>query len=146
VLEDIDEAVDEVLEAVGGGRVELQRRIGGYREVPQGVGPGWRRGHLLELLVWVELGALALTPDGEGRDRPQLFLVVALLLGDAACIVPPRNANSLANAVARLLDMSSFERQALGRIARERVERNFSIDIAANKFFTLYKMLILGPH
>ncbi len=70
----------------------------------------------------------------------------ALLLGDAACIVPPRNANSLANAVARLLDMSSFERQALGRIGRERVERNFSIDIAANKFFTLYKMLILGPH
>lgn len=66
----------------------------------------------------------------------------AFLLGDAGQVVPVRDAVALAQAVSHLLDMSEPERKALGVKGRMRVENEFSIAAAAQRFNNLYEELL----
>jgi glycosyltransferase involved in cell wall biosynthesis len=62
-----------------------------------------------------------------------------LVVGDAGVIVPPRDAAALAHAIQGMLDRGPEARAALGRAARERIETNFTIAKAAERFAALYE-------
>lgn len=66
----------------------------------------------------------------------------AFLLGDAGPVVPPRDAVALAQAVSHVLDLPEPERKALGAKGRLRVENDFSMAAAAQKFNNLYQALL----
>lgn len=66
----------------------------------------------------------------------------AFLLGDAGPVVPARNSAALAQAVSHLLDTPEPERKALGGKGRLRVESEFSMAAAAQKFNNLYQELL----
>lgn len=66
----------------------------------------------------------------------------AFLLGDAGQVVPARDAVALAQAVSHLLNMSEPERKALGVKGRMRVENEFSMAAAAQRFNNLYEELL----
>ena len=66
----------------------------------------------------------------------------AVLLGDAGEVVPARNSEALAEAVARLLKLSKAERQDIGRRGQERVQSKFSMDASARRFADLYEELM----
>lgn len=52
------------------------------------------------------------------------------------------NAESLAQALQELLELSDEELQAMGQAARERVKNNFDIDVIADKYIQLFKQHI----
>ena len=64
--------------------------------------------------------------------------------GDMALLVPAKNAGALAAAMIAMMRKSAAERAALGRAARERIERDFSIEAAAEKWDALYAR-VAGP-
>lgn len=66
----------------------------------------------------------------------------ALLMGDAGIAVAPRDPHALADAWAGLIDGGAAARRALGRLARQRIEENFTLDAAVRRYETLYE---LGP-
>lgn len=66
----------------------------------------------------------------------------AVLLGDAGFVVPPRDAVALADAMARMLALPKAEQQALGRKGQVRVQSQFSMDAAAQRFNHLYEQLM----
>jgi glycosyltransferase involved in cell wall biosynthesis len=66
----------------------------------------------------------------------------AVLLGDAGPVVPARNAEALAEAMAHWVQMPQSVRQALGRKGQERVQSQFTMDAAARRFNDLYKELM----
>ena len=66
----------------------------------------------------------------------------AVLLGNTGPVVPARDADALAAAMALWVQMPRAERQAFGRKAQERVQSQFSLDTAAQQFNDLYKELM----
>lgn len=66
----------------------------------------------------------------------------AFLLGEAGPVVPPRDAVALAQAVSHVLDMPEPARKALGAKGRLRVESEFSMAAATQKFNNLYQALL----
>jgi glycosyltransferase involved in cell wall biosynthesis len=66
----------------------------------------------------------------------------AYLLGDAGLVVPARNAAALANAVSQMLDLPEYERKAWGQKGRVRIETEFSMAVAAQRFNDLYDELL----
>jgi glycosyltransferase involved in cell wall biosynthesis len=64
------------------------------------------------------------------------------LVGEAGRIVPARDAGALGNAMAAVMRMSAEERAALGRSARERMIRHFSMDARARDWERLYEEMI----
>jgi len=62
----------------------------------------------------------------------------ALVLGSPDWIIPSGDADILANAILRMLALPDYERNALGKIARQRVEENFTMRSATNHFLSLY--------
>ncbi len=66
----------------------------------------------------------------------------ALLLGDAGSVVPPRDSAALAQAISQVLEMPVAARKALGEKGRKRVEKEFSMPAAAQKFNHLYQELL----
>lgn len=66
----------------------------------------------------------------------------AFLLGDAGQVVPAADAVALAQAVSHVLDMPVPDRKALGAKGRLRVENEFSMAAAAQKFNNLYQALL----
>ncbi|MCF8033676.1 MAG: glycosyltransferase [Desulfarculaceae bacterium] len=55
------------------------------------------------------------------------------VLGDAGRVVPPGDPAALAQALGGLLALPSREREALGRAARQRVEKNYSVKSLADR-------------
>lgn len=66
----------------------------------------------------------------------------ALLVGETAAVIDPRQPAQLAAALGRLLAASPLERQALGRQARSRIEEHFSISAVAAQYASLYRDMI----
>jgi glycosyltransferase involved in cell wall biosynthesis len=62
----------------------------------------------------------------------------AHLVGDTGIMVPPRDPDALAGGLLRLLALSTEERAELGRRARIRVERLFSMASVAERYAQLY--------
>lgn len=62
----------------------------------------------------------------------------ARLVGDTGSVVAPRDPSALAAAVGALLDLDASAREALGDRARERVEREYSLDAVVGLYERLY--------
>jgi glycosyltransferase involved in cell wall biosynthesis len=63
----------------------------------------------------------------------------AAILGDAGIVVPARNPAALAAGWRELRDRGAEGRAALGRIGRQRVEREFSLDAVVARYEDLYR-------
>lgn len=61
--------------------------------------------------------------------------------GEGGLVVPPRDPVALADAMARLLDDAGL-REEMGRQARARVEREYSVDVAADFHQRFYQRLL----
>ncbi|MCP4112572.1 MAG: glycosyltransferase [Desulfobacteraceae bacterium] len=70
----------------------------------------------------------------------------AFIIADAGKVVPPGNAESLARAWLDMLLLSQQQRAELGRKARKRVENNFSVLKAVNRYERLYLELLSERH
>lgn len=62
-----------------------------------------------------------------------------VLLGETGLVVPKDLVTALADGLLRMLRYSRAERQALGMLARQRIEENFTLAHAVHKFEVLYR-------
>ena len=60
------------------------------------------------------------------------------IVGDTGTVVPPRDANALARALAAVAVMPSDERRKKGLMARDRIASQFSLGLALDRYFKLY--------
>ncbi|MBI1452601.1 glycosyltransferase [Acinetobacter sp. FL51] len=60
------------------------------------------------------------------------------IVQDLGSIVPPRNAQALADAILAYADKSEAEKQALKQATRERVEQNFSIATVSRQYMQVW--------
>jgi glycosyltransferase involved in cell wall biosynthesis len=67
------------------------------------------------------------------------------VIGPTGRIVPPRNASALAGAWRQVLGLPAYERMELARLARHRVQKNFSLPVIASLYETLHESLIGFP-
>ena len=65
------------------------------------------------------------------------------ILDGCGLLVPPGDANRLAEAVNRILDNQSFARK-LGRLGRSRVERVYSWDVIVRRTVSIYRAVLEG--
>lgn len=65
----------------------------------------------------------------------------AYIVGDEGTVVPPRDAEALADGLADLLSKSIEERRALGVLARARIEDNFALTDVARRYYEIYRDL-----
>lgn len=63
----------------------------------------------------------------------------AFIIGDTGIIIPARNADALAHALDTLIAAGCETRIRLGKAARQRILRNFSLDGVVNDYETLYE-------
>lgn len=68
----------------------------------------------------------------------------ALIIGSTGQIVPAQQPSSLAQAWAEILGLSAEQKSQLGREARLRIERNFSLPVIVRRYENLYKELVVG--
>jgi glycosyltransferase involved in cell wall biosynthesis len=61
------------------------------------------------------------------------------LVADTGLIVPSADPEALANAIIKLLDKPKAYRQNLGKLARQRIEKNFSIKSIVREYEQLYE-------
>ena len=67
------------------------------------------------------------------------------LLAATGLIVPPRNSQSLAEAILQILNTSPEKRLALGNSARQRIISNFSLDRMAGAYADIYEKISSSP-
>jgi len=67
------------------------------------------------------------------------------LVGETGRIVPAKSPESLAQAMLELMRTTAEERKRLGRTARERIERQFSMEAKADEWEALYRR-VLASH
>jgi glycosyltransferase involved in cell wall biosynthesis len=60
------------------------------------------------------------------------------VLDGAGYLVQPRDSRALADALMRAMSLSAPERQAMGRSARERIQRDYSLDRVISNWSSLY--------
>lgn len=63
----------------------------------------------------------------------------AKLVADTGLVVPSADSEALANAISELLDKPKAYRQNLGKLARQRIEKNFSIKSIVREYEQLYE-------
>lgn len=66
----------------------------------------------------------------------------ALLVGDTAVVVPPRDPKALADGLLRVLALTTAEREEMGRSAQARVRSNFSFAAIMKRFEQVYAEVI----
>jgi glycosyltransferase involved in cell wall biosynthesis len=64
------------------------------------------------------------------------------LVGEAGVIVPAKSPDALAQAMLALMRSTPEARRSLGRAARERILKNFSMDAKADEWEALYRTLL----
>lgn len=64
-----------------------------------------------------------------------------VILGDTGLVVPVRDSTALAHAITDFVDRGSEERERLGRIARGRIEREYSLPKIVHQYAALYLQL-----
>jgi glycosyltransferase involved in cell wall biosynthesis len=63
----------------------------------------------------------------------------ALIIGETGIVIPPKNGSALTKGLLSMLTKSDQERQALGRMARSRIEDNYSLPVIVDKYKSLYQ-------
>ncbi|MBB6285316.1 glycosyltransferase family 4 protein [Geobacillus subterraneus] len=66
----------------------------------------------------------------------------AYIVGDTGFVVPPEKPDLLAEAIIQFLNLSKNEREHLGKLARERVQNYFSLDLIVKKYEEVYINLL----
>jgi glycosyltransferase involved in cell wall biosynthesis len=69
---------------------------------------------------------------------------VCEFVGGAGTLVPAKDSSALAAAMLSVMRQPPDARQAQGRAARERIEKNFSMDSKADEWETLYSSILPG--
>jgi glycosyltransferase involved in cell wall biosynthesis len=64
------------------------------------------------------------------------------LVGDVGLMVPTRNAEALAQAMLHLMRLSAVARQQMSHEARERMVRQFNVDVRAGEWEELYRKML----
>ncbi len=64
------------------------------------------------------------------------------LVGDAGVLVPPKDSAALADAMLRVMHMSSDHRQTMGQAARKRINQHFDMNAKAEEWEALYARLL----
>ncbi len=67
---------------------------------------------------------------------------IAIIIGDTGQVVPPRNSSALADAWENMMRRSTEERKALGKAAREKVSREYTLESVIEKYEKLYQDVI----
>ncbi|CCH49650.1 glycosyltransferase family 4 protein [Pseudodesulfovibrio piezophilus] len=67
----------------------------------------------------------------------------ALLVGKTGTVIPPSDAEQLAEAILRLCRLSPSERERLGRRAREHIEKKFTLSHVVRHYEEIYEELII---
>lgn len=62
----------------------------------------------------------------------------AWIVGDTGIVVPPKDSKALANAWQKLIALNQEEREALGRLARVRIDKFFSLDSIVSDYEKFY--------
>ncbi len=65
----------------------------------------------------------------------------AVLVGDTGKVVPPRNPEALATALAELIDLGPDGRRRLGDAARQRIKAQFDLDTIVKQYERCYDEL-----
>jgi glycosyltransferase involved in cell wall biosynthesis len=65
----------------------------------------------------------------------------AYLVGDGGVVVPPNSPAEISSSVLRIMDMPTSAREALGELGQQRVRQEFSLEVAAARFLSLYRRL-----
>lgn len=68
----------------------------------------------------------------------------AVLTGDTAVLVPPKNEQALAQGILDVLTLSEKQREQMGLRAKERVMSEFSIEKAIARFDAVYQSILEG--
>lgn len=66
----------------------------------------------------------------------------AQIVFDTGTVVAPSDSAELAKALQTMIEIGSAERSRLGELARSRIEKNYSIEIASARFEALYQQVI----
>jgi len=66
----------------------------------------------------------------------------ASIVGDTGNVVPPRNAEALAEAISQLAEAGENERKKLGIKARRRIVENYSLEQVVKQYKNLYTSFI----
>ena len=70
----------------------------------------------------------------------------AEIVFDTGIVVAPRDSSALAGALQTMISKGAAERARLGELARLRIEKNYSIEIASARFESLYKLVANNCH
>jgi len=62
----------------------------------------------------------------------------AAIIGGCGSVVPPRDPQALAEAMSRLLALSSDQRRALGVRARERIQKDYALSEMVRRYLEVY--------
>jgi glycosyltransferase involved in cell wall biosynthesis len=65
----------------------------------------------------------------------------AAIIGGCGSVVPPRDPQALAEAMSRLLALSSDERRALGMRAREKIQKDYALSAMVRRYSEVYARL-----
>jgi glycosyltransferase involved in cell wall biosynthesis len=68
----------------------------------------------------------------------------AYIVGNTGFVVPPEKPDLLAKAIIQFLSLSKNEREHLGKLARERVQNYFSLDLIVKRYEKVYLELLLN--
>jgi glycosyltransferase involved in cell wall biosynthesis len=68
------------------------------------------------------------------------------LLGECGVMVPAKAPAALAQAMLTLMQTTPQARSSLGRAARERMQRQFSFDVKADEWESLYRVMLAHSH
>ena len=66
----------------------------------------------------------------------------AEIVSDTGIVVAPRDSAALAGALQTMISKGAAERSRLGELARRRIEKNYSIEIASTRFENLYNQVM----
>jgi len=66
----------------------------------------------------------------------------ARMVGETGVVVKPGDRKAFTDAMIRLMKMSSEERQGLGKLARNRIIKHFSLNLVAKQYEDMYKNLL----
>lgn len=70
----------------------------------------------------------------------------ARIVGETGIVVKPRDRKAFTDAMITLIKMSSEERLGLGKLARNRIIKHFSIDIVVKQYEDLYRDILNTKH
>ena len=66
----------------------------------------------------------------------------ARIVGDTGIVVQKRDPDALADAWERMLSMGAERRKVLGKLARKRVQENYSLDSVVRQYEKYYRQIL----